>query len=174
MGKNNKNKSTKEERYEKTDFSSLISHGKGHSAPPKYEATQNTRPAKKTYAPAVVPEEATRISDIFIDQINRVIEAILPADKLYNVGGFGVSVDGFADLKFYILDRLVRTDRESGVLTRASMTAVIVDGNNNIKYFASSYINKDLIASVTVTPIDENGPQYHNSARWSNRPPREN
>lgn len=172
MGKKNAKKQQKKERYERKDYSSMITPPVSNkedrdTAPKRHRNNQG----KERPAP-VIPQMAIDLADHFGQQVTTYIEHVEHGDT-YTKDLFVLEnelTEGYVDYKFYVLTRNIRSDRETHLLNHGEFHAVVIDNMTNAPvYYINALIWKDLTASIQVTPIGENGPEYRNRARWTNR-----
>lgn len=172
MGKKNAKKQ-KKERYERKDYSDMItppvSNKEDTERAPKRYRNNNQR---KERPEPVIPQMAIDLADHFGHQVTTYIEHVEHGDT-YTKGLFVLEnelTEGYVDYKFYVLTRNIRSDRETHLLIHGEFHAVVIDNMTNAPvYYINALIWKDLTASIQVTPIGENGPEYRNRARWTNR-----
>lgn len=188
MGKNNRDRI---DRYEHQDFSKLISNKNGDNRPKKGNYNKSyQKKQKQDKPPVVVPEMAKFICNYFAKQVQAYADFIGSGDEdydakknlehtLFTASGYPAEMYAKTDddttetIQLYIMDRSVKFNREIHTLARGSMVAVALE-DGIPAYYINCYLTKDLIGNISVVPLTEHGPDYRNSARWSNRPTERN
>lgn len=172
MGKKS-NKRMQKDRYDRKDYSHLIPKADTDQKPEKRE--------RFTKRPAENPMDAQRketaanfvyhFSEQVLQYIDHVDHGDTATDNLFVMGELNAT--NYPDYRFYVLTRSVRMDRDIHLLVHGEFHAVVIDNQTNAPaYYINALIWKNLTASILVTPIGENGPEYHNRARWTNRKPK--
>lgn len=140
--------------------------------------SKNTKkPEREQYVPQVT-EEAKAFANAIRDQVVEFMDAqaqIAEMDTaqrkaaelaLYHIGAWPTALefdngDGNR-LMCYLLDRSVRTDRTTHLLTRASC-AIVALKDGVPAYFLSSYLTHTGSGNIIVLPMGENGPVYRDA-----------
>ena len=167
MGKKNK----RTDRYERTDFSSLLTNNpKTNKNVMKKGCIEMAENKKVTTRPApMVADETKDICDMFVDQAEDYINGKIDIKGLFNLNGYHTINDDYPDKHFYMVNRNVRANRETGALMRASANVVILKDGIPC-YFVDVFMNSNMIYNVQVIPLsDATGANYRDSARATNR-----
>lgn len=138
---------------------------------------KNTKkPEKEPYTPQIT-EEAKALADAIRDQVIEFMDAqarIAEMDTaqrkaaelaLYNIGSWPAALDcgnGDNKLMCYLLDRSVRTDRTTHLLSRASC-AIVAISDGVPMYYLSSYLTHNGSGNIIVVPMGEKGPVYRDA-----------
>lgn len=75
----------------------------------------------------------------------------------------GIDED-WSTYKIYLLERHVRTDRETHKLIRGNCVVVVLQAGVPA-FYANAFVSKDHKGSIVVTPMDQNGPRYRDTYR---------
>ena len=86
---------------------------------------------------------------------------------LFALAAYPDVLENHNDLYLYMVNRSVRIDRESHMLTRAGCTIIVLDqATGNPKYLVDAFLNANG-GSISVVPQTKEGPDVRNTYRKS-------
>lgn len=129
---------------------------------------------EKAETPAEIDTIMTALGEqalAFIDAQTRLDEMTADERKaveqeLFNMGSYPAHLNGYPDLFLYMVERSVRTDRETHKLMRASCAIIMLE-DSKPKYYCTAYITKNGTGTIITHPLGENGPVYRDSTRYN-------
>lgn len=125
------------------------------------------------------PAAATLLCETIAGQIEKFLahdpeDRKAALDDLFTLGGrwpAGITGCEYAEyLLAYQVERTARMDRDDDTkMRRMSTSIVVIDTNTHMPaYYLTAYIAPNESASVQVYTMTDKGPDYKQTARWSN------
>ena len=173
MGKNNRkdfNKKSNSPIYDEDLNKKFLGHTQNKAKDTSYTKSE---PRKKE-RPFVEPDDVMKqLIDMITAQVGTFVkeqksglndmtsdERIQHENNLYRFD-YPMLVD---DIEFYLVDRSVRTDRQTHTLSRSTCALVgIKDGKP--AYYMSTYLTQKLMGNITLFKFNENGPIFRGAVR---------